>query len=163
MMLAFIFSMGPPYRTRIWRNIPFLASLFLLAWATAIMAISPGSTGTFNNKRLELIDFSCLLVRLEHLLRRFKYDDARKRSSPGLPVGDVGCCRRSLYLCSYCRGTHCQKPTCPKNNKNAQREAFAQKQVQGALFSLTSVVSLFSESNWSLNPVVPAGLESQVN
>ena len=45
MMLAFIFSMGPPYRTRIWRNIPFLASLFLLAWATAIMAISPGSTG----------------------------------------------------------------------------------------------------------------------
>ena len=54
MMLAFIFSMGPPYRTRIWRNIPFLASLFLLAWATAIMAISPGSTGTLTDERPKL-------------------------------------------------------------------------------------------------------------
>ena len=45
-MLAFIFSIGPPYRTRIWRNIPFLTSLFILAWATAIMAIAPGAQGT---------------------------------------------------------------------------------------------------------------------
>jgi len=44
MMLAFIFSIGPPYRTRIWRNIPFLASLFILAWLTTLIAISPNET-----------------------------------------------------------------------------------------------------------------------
>lgn len=44
MMLAFIFSIGPPYRTRIWRNIPFLASLFLLAWLTTLISISPNDT-----------------------------------------------------------------------------------------------------------------------
>ena len=38
------FSIGPPYRTRIWRNIPFLASLFILAWLTTLIAISPNET-----------------------------------------------------------------------------------------------------------------------
>ena len=37
-------SIGPPYRTRIWRNIPFLASLFILAWLTTLIAISPNET-----------------------------------------------------------------------------------------------------------------------
>jgi magnesium-transporting ATPase (P-type) len=40
-ILAFVFSQGPPYRTRIWENMPFLLSLIFLGAITAIMVLNP--------------------------------------------------------------------------------------------------------------------------
>ena len=41
LILALAFSQGPPYRTRIWKNVPFLVSLLILASVTALLVISP--------------------------------------------------------------------------------------------------------------------------
>lgn len=41
LILSFVFSQGPPYRTRIWANMPFLLSLVGLTIATIVILISP--------------------------------------------------------------------------------------------------------------------------
>ena len=41
LILAFAFSQGPPYRTRIWRNVPFLVSLLILTATTFLVVINP--------------------------------------------------------------------------------------------------------------------------
>lgn len=41
LILALAFSQGPPYRTRIWKNLPFLVSLLMLGSVTTMLIITP--------------------------------------------------------------------------------------------------------------------------
>ena len=41
LILSFVFSQGPPYRTRIWKNLPFLFCLVSLTIMTAVICIWP--------------------------------------------------------------------------------------------------------------------------
>jgi len=41
MILSFVFSQGPPYRTRIWKNLPFLFCLVFLTVMTAVICVWP--------------------------------------------------------------------------------------------------------------------------
>ncbi|CBY13135.1 unnamed protein product [Oikopleura dioica] len=41
LILSFVFSQGPPYRTRIWKNLPFLFCLVFLTVMTVVMCVSP--------------------------------------------------------------------------------------------------------------------------
>jgi len=41
LILSFVFSQGPPYRTRIWKNLPFLFCLVFLTVLTAVICVSP--------------------------------------------------------------------------------------------------------------------------